>query len=247
MYAEIQQQADKHSISELCAVYGVSRQIRDTLELQFGWKLSDPTIWRSMKRLGIHGYIRKRKLPTSYTGMEHTRYANILGRDFKAGRPLQKIVTDVTYIKYRGKWFYLAAYLDLFNNEILEWELSDTFDNFLIMRPAERLLKKTESTDHPILFHSDQGVQYSSAGYCNLLSQYNVIQSMSRAGNPYDNAVMESFWGRFKDSLRCHFHYWERDNLSAVVADAFHYFNSVRPLRKLNGKPPVLFRTELAA
>ena len=102
------------------------------------------------------------------------------------------------------------------------------------MRPAERLLKKTESTDHPILFHSDQGVQYSSAGYCNLLSQYNVIQSMSRAGNPYDNAVMESFWGRFKDSLRCHFHYWERDNLSAVVADAFHYFNSVRPLRKLS-------------
>lgn len=287
MYAEIQQQADKHSISELCAVYGVSRsgyykwlkrggalngyertqqcmdvyvadihahypmmgyrQIRDTLEWQFGWKLSDPTVWRSMKRLGVHGYTRKRKLPTSYTGMEHTRYANILNRNFKADKPLQKIVTDVTYIKYRGKWFYLAAYLDLFNNEILEWELSDTFDNFLIMRPAERLLKKTESTDHPVLLHSDQGVQYSSAGYCNLLLQYNVIQSMSRAGNPYDNAVMESFWGRFKDSLRCHFHYWERDNLSAVVADAFHYFNSVRPLRKLNGKPPVLFRTELAA
>ena len=249
MYAEIQRQAGKHSISELCAVYGVSRsgyykwlgragelnhyertqqrmdtcvadihahypmmgyrQIRDTLEWQFGWKLSDPTVWRSMKRIGVHGYTRKRKLPTSYGGMEHTRYANILSRDFKADKPLRKIVTDVTYIKYRGKWFYLAAYLDLFNNEIVEWELSDTFDNFLIMRPAERLLKKTESTEHPVLLHSDQGVQYSSAGYCNLLSEYNVIQSMSRAGNPYDNAVMESFWGRFKDTLCCHFRYWE--------------------------------------
>ena len=287
MYAEIQQQADKHSISELCTVYGVSRsgyykwlkrggalngyertqqrmdayvadihahypmmgyrQIRDTLELQFGWKLSDPTVWRSMKRLDVHGYTRKRKLPTSYTGMEHTRYANILGRDFKADRPLQKIVTDVTYIKYRGKWFYLAAYLDLFNNEIVEWELSNTFDNFLIMRPAERLLKKTESTGHPVLLHSDQGVQYSSAGYCNLLSQYNVIQSMSRAGNPYDNAVMESFWGRCKDALRCHFHYWEHDDINSVIAKAIHYFNFIRPLRKLNGKPPVLFRSELVA
>ena len=180
-----------------------------TLQLQFGWKLSDPTAWRSMKRLGVHGYIRKRKLPTSYTGMEHTRYANILNRNFRSDKPLKKIVTDVTYIKHHGKWVYLAAYLDLFNNEIVEWELSDTFDNFLIMRPAERLLKKTDSTKLPILLHSDQGVPYSSVDYCNLLSEYNVIQSMSRAGNPYDNAVMESFWGRFKDTLRKHFRYWE--------------------------------------
>lgn len=106
---------------------------------------------------------------------------------------MQKIVTDVTYIKHNGKWYYLAGYLDLFNNEILEWELSDTFDNFLVMKPAERLLKRKMSTEHQVLLHSDQGVQYSSAGYCNLLKEYNVIQSMSRAGNPRDNAVMESF------------------------------------------------------
>ena len=287
LYAEIQRQSDKHSISELCDVYGVSRsgyykwlrragalncyertqqrldacvadihahypmmgyrQIRDTLQLQFGWKLSDPTVWRSMKRLGVHGYIRKRKLPTSYGGMEHTRYANILNRNFRSDKPLKKIVTDVTYIKHHGKWVYLAAYLDLFNNEIVEWELSDTFDNLLIMRPAERLLKKTDSTKLPILLHSDQGIQYSSVGYCNLLSEYNVIQSMSRAGNPYDNAVMESFWGRFKDTLRKHFRYWEKDDLYAVVAECVHYFNHCRPLRKLNGKPPALFRTELVA
>ena len=107
--------------------------------------------------------------------------------------------------------------------------------------------KKTESTDHPVLLRSDQGVQYSSAGYCNLLSQYNVIQSMSRAGNPYDNAVMESFWSRFKDTLRKHFRYWEKDDLYAVVAECVHHFNHCRPLRKLNGKPPALFRTELVA
>lgn len=247
-YERTQQRMDAY-VAYIHAHYPVMgyRQIRDTLELQFGWKLSDPTIWRSMKRLGIQGYIRKRKLPTSYTGMEHTRYPNILGRHFKSDKSMQKIVTDVTYIKHRGKWFYLAAYLDLFNNEIVEWELSNTFDNFLIIRPAERLLKKTESTEHPILLHSDQGVQYSSAGYCNLLSQYNAIQSMSRAGNPYDNAVMESFWGRFKDSLRFQFRFWENDNLYDAVAQCIWFFNCVRPLRKLNGKPPVLFRSGLVA
>lgn len=97
---------------------------------------------------------------------------------------MQKIVTDVTYIKHNGKWYYLAGYLDLFNNEIVEWELSDTFDNFLVMRPAERLLKRKMSTEHQVLLHSDQGVQYSSAGYCNLLKKYNVIQKYVKSWNP---------------------------------------------------------------
>ena len=77
--------------------------------------------------------------------------------------------------------------------------------------------------------------------------QYGVIQSMSRAGNPRDNAVMESFWGRFKDTLRNHFRYWECDDLRATIEQAVYYFNNERPVRKLNGKPPVLFRTELVA
>lgn len=142
---------------------------------------------------------------------------------------------------------YLACYLDLFNNEILEWELSDSFDNFLVINPAKRLLKKAKSTGNPILFHSDQGVQYSSAGFCNLLKQYGVIQSMSRAGSPRDNAVIESFWGKFKDVLRVHFRYWEHDDLQKIIAQAIHFFNYDRPLRKLNGMPPVQYRIELAA
>ena len=77
---------------------------------------------------------------------------------------MQKIVTDVTYIKYNGKWHYSAGYLALFNNEIL----SDAFDNFLVIWPAERFLKRKMSTEHQVILHRDQGVQYSSAGFCNL-------------------------------------------------------------------------------
>ena len=189
MYAEIQKQTDKHSVSELCDVYGVSRsgyykwlkradqlnryekthqildsyvqdihshhpmmgyrQIRDKLRLEFGWIVSDPTVWKAMKRLGIHGYTRRRKSPVAMSGMEHVRYGNILNRNFRAERPLEKIVTDVTYIKHKGKWYYLAGYLDLFNNDIVAWELSDTFDNLLVMNPAERLLKQKRARSTP--------------------------------------------------------------------------------------------------
>ena len=128
MYAEIQKQTDKHSVSELCEIYGVSRsgyykwlkragqlnryekthkildsyvldihshhpmmgyrQIRDKLYLEFGWIVSDPTVWKSMKRLRIHGYTRRRKATATGTNLEHIRYANVLNRKFKAEKPM---------------------------------------------------------------------------------------------------------------------------------------------------------------
>ena len=199
-----------------------------------------------MKRLNIKGYVRRRKY-TANAGAEHKLYPNVLNREFHACAPLKKIVTDITYIKHRGKWYFLVCFLDLFNNEVLEWELSHSFDNVFVINAARRLLEKAKSTDCPILLHSDQGNQYSSSGYCSLLKEYNAVQSMSRSGTPRDNAVMESFFGRFKDTLRCQFRYWEHDDLAAVISKAIHYFNNIRPVRKLNGKPPVLFKNELVA
>ena len=70
---------------------------------------------------------------------------------------------------------------------------------------------------------------------------------MSRAGTPRDNAVIESFFGRFKDVLRFQFRYWKAGDLWAVISDVVHYFNVIRPVRKLNGKPPVQFRIEQVA
>ena len=223
------------------------RMVNDTLLTQSGLWVSDLSVWRSMRRLGISGFVRRKSKNSLPSGKEHEKFPNILNRQFYAEKPMQKIVTDVTYIKHRGKWYYLACYLDLFNNEIVDYELSDTFDNFLVMKPAKRILEKAKSTGTRLLLHSDQGVQYSSAGYTNLLKSYNVIQSMSRAGTPRDNAVIESFFGRFKDVLRCRFQYWKQDDLKKVVDDAIYYFNYIRPIRKLKRKPPVQYRIELAA
>lgn len=222
------------------------RSIADTIFNEHNLRFSDYSVMKSMQRLNIKGFVRKQK-NSSPEGEEHKKFPNILNRNFNADKPMKKIVTDVTYIKYKNRWYYLACFLDLYNNEIIDWELSDKFDNFLVMKPAGRILEKTKSTESQILFHSDQGVQYSSAGYCNLLKSYNVIQSMSRAGNPRDNAVIESFFGRFKDVLFCDFQYWKSLSLESVIADAVYYFNYQRPVRKLNGKPPVIFRNELVA
>ena len=245
---EKQQQELDYYVADIHSHYPSQgyRTINDTLFNEYGWVLSDISVWKSMKRLGIKGYVRKQKSPAT-AGAEHNRFPNILNREFYSDKPIQKVVTDVTYIKHKNKWYYLALYLDLFNNEILDWELSDTFDNFLVMKPAKRILEKAKSTEAQILFHSDQGVQYSSAGYCNLLKSYNVIQSMSRAGTPRDNAVIESFFGRFKDVMRSHFQYWKCDDIKKVVEQTIHYFNYIKPIRKLNRKTPVQYRIELAA
>lgn len=222
------------------------RQVRDKLLLQTGWKVCDLSVWKSMKRLDVKGYVRKSRYP-SIPGKEHMYFPNLLNRAFHADLPLQKVVSDITYIKHKGKWYFLVCYLDLFNNEIVEWELSDNFDNFFVIRSAKKLLEKAKCTGTPILLHSDQGIQYRSAGYCALLREYNATQSMSRAGTPRDNAVMESFFGRFKDVLRFQFRYWQADDLKAVISEAIHYFNVIRPIRKLKGKPPVQFRIEQVA
>ena len=246
---EKQQQELDYYVADLHSHYPSQgyRSLNDTLLNMYGWKVSDVSVWKSMKRLGVSGFVRKKKCSAANEGAEHYRFRNVLNREFKADKPMQKIVTDVTYIKHRNKWYYLACYLDLFNNEILDYELADVFDNFLVMKPAKRILEKAKSTETQILLHSDQGVQYSSAGYCNLLKEYNVIQSMSRAGTPRDNAVIESFFGRFKDVMSSHFQYWKCDDIHQVVAETVHYFNYIRPLRKLNKKPPVQYRLELAA
>ena len=222
------------------------RQIRDSLLLCTGWKVCDISVWRSMKRLRIRGYTRRPK-PIPTQGLEHHIHPNVLNREFYTDKPFEKIATDITYIKHKEKWYYLSCFLDLYNNEILEWELSDTPDTLLVIRPAKRLLEKKTRTEHPILLHSDQGVQYVSSGYSALLKEYGITQSMSRAGTPRDNAVIESFFGKFKDTLRFHFRYFEQDNLHEVISQAVHYFNHIRPIRKLNGKPPVPFRLELTA
>jgi Transposase and inactivated derivatives len=205
----------------------------------------DPkTVLRVMNKYGLLSEIRRRKKYRIMSQQLH-RYENILNRDFTADHPNQKIVTDITQFRYQNINYHFVCYLDLFNNEILEWNVSETEKMDLILPPLRRLLKRKKmSIDTPLLMHSDQGSQYSSAGYVNLLKQYNVIQSMSRAGTPHDNAVIESVFGWFKDFLRHEYLKKSTENIISVLTKAIYEFNTFRPSHKLNYISPVQYRLE---
>jgi len=210
---------------------------------QVRYKCCDSCVLKSMQRLGIKSHAK----PKKYTnlGHEHKVFPNVLARKFRSAKPFEKIVTDITLLKHKGKKYHLACYLDLFNNEILAWNMSEKEDNMLILKPLERLLEtKRMNTDAPLVLHSDQGSQYTSISFTSLLERYNIIQSMSRAGNPRDNAVMESFFGWFKCILEHDFKYRNSNNLFETVGMAIDYYNYERPSYALKYKSPVQFRIE---
>lgn len=220
------------------------RALNSRLRVKTGWIVCDLSVLRSMQRLHIHAKTRRTR-PSPTVGTENPKFPNILNRQFKAEQPLTRIVTDITQFRYQKRIYHFVCYLDLFNNEILEWNVRTDETMQLILPPLRRLLKrKRMSNDFPMLLHSDQGSQYSSAGFHSLLKLYNVTQSMSRAGTPHDNAVMESVFGWFKEFLRAEYLNRSNEPIQQILEKAVFEFNHFRPSFKLHYKSPVQFRIE---
>jgi len=125
---------------------------------------------------------------------------NLLARNFKAERPNEKWVTDITYIWVNGRWLYLAAVMDLCSKAIVGWSLANHMMDSLIKDAFEMAVSRRKTTDD-LIVHSDQGVQYRSHDYQQMLLSYGCQLSMSRRGNCWDNAAMESFFSRLKVEL----------------------------------------------
>ena len=240
-----QQLLDKE-ISELHKEHPSSgyRALNARLRRKTGWVVCDLSVLRSMQRLHIRAKTRKNR-PAPTVGTENTKFPNILNRQFTAAQPLSRIVTDITHFYYRKQHYFFICYLDLFNNEILEWNVRTDETMQLVLPPLRRLLqRKRTSNDCPMLLHSDQGSQYSSAGFHSLLKLYNVTQSMSRAGTPHDNAVMESVFGWFKEFLRAEYLNRSDEPIQQILEKAVFEFNHFRPAYKLHYKSPVQFKIE---
>jgi putative transposase len=125
---------------------------------------------------------------------------NLLARQFKVEQPNRKWVSDITYIKVRRTWLYLAVVMDLFSRKVIGWALDLHMREGLIL-DALHMATSRRHIGHPLLLHSDRGVQYRGNEYQGALKEYGIQCSMSRKGNCWDNAVMESFFGRFKVEL----------------------------------------------
>jgi len=178
------------------ATYG-SPRIRQELAAR-GFSCGYQRIRRLMKQLGLKVRHRKRKVPrTTQANPNHFKYANVLNRNFKAEAPNRKWLSDITYIATTKGWVYMAGVMDLYSRRIVGLAIDTHMETSLVERAL--LMALAERNPKPgLLHHSDQGSQYTSWIYTTILHDRQARISMSRKGNCWDNAPMESFWGTLK-------------------------------------------------
>ena len=156
------------------------------------------TILRVMKKYGLLAEIRRRRR-WQQMGQQLHRYQNLLNRDFRAEAPNRKWVTDISYIQTKQGVLYLSMIRDLYDNSIVAYKTGTEQSVNLVLdtiRQAVRREKKKVAAE--LRLHSDQGAQYASQAYFELTQQYGITPSMSRRGNPYDNAMAENFFSILK-------------------------------------------------
>ena len=165
-------------------------------------------------------------------------------RLFKAKKPNEKWLTDVTELKGKDGKLYLSPILDLFNWEIVAYAMSRRVDSEMVKEMLEKAVPSL--TGEGTMLHSDQGVLYRAVGYRELLARHTMVQSMSRKANCWDNAPMESFFAVLK--TECFYNAGELtvDELMKQIDDYMDYYNWERCSLKLKKLSPVAYRTQLA-
>jgi len=205
------------------------RRIELWLRQKRGLVINHKSVLRLMNRLGIHSVARRRKLfqKTGQLSIYH-RYENLLNRDFQASRPNQKWVTDVTYIHTQQGWSYLSTIKDLYDGFIVAHTFGQNNSVQLVTDMLKQAKQKEKVTDGLIL-HSDQGHQYTSQAYYDVLvTEYNITPSMSRRGNCWDNAPMENFFGHLKEEYLRHVKNPSVEEARQLIDDYIHFFNYER-------------------
>ena len=204
----------------------------------------DPkTILRVMQKYNLLSVIRRKRY-RNYGEHIH-RYPNILNRNFKAERPNQKWVTDISYIKTGQGTLYLSVIRDLYDNSIVAYKTGTEQNINLVLRTI-KAAKIKEKITAELQLHSDQGFQYTSQAYFNLTKSYGIIPSMSRRGNPYDNAMAENFFSILKTECiyRTKLRTYEEARL--LIGQYIDFYNNERIQLKTK-LTPIEFRSQYVA
>jgi len=205
-----------------------------------GLLINHKTVFRLMQCLKLKSIIRVKKYK-SYKGETGRIAPNVLDRGFKAEQPNQKWATDVTEFNVSGQKLYLSPVIDLYNQEIISYELSERPDFKSIMNMMDKALKKAKQTKS-LLLHSDQGWQYQMRQYQYLLKENGITQSMSRKGNCLDNAIIENFFGILKSELFYLKKFTSVSQLKKEIDEYIYYYNNDRIKLNLNGMSPIKYR-----
>jgi transposase InsO family protein len=217
---------------------------RITLAIRKKEPVNEKKIKRLMDEMNIKSLVRPKKY-RSYKGLVGKIAPNLLERNFLAQRPNQKWVTDVTEFKVGLKKLYLSPILDLYNGEILAYQIDTRPSLALVTEMLDKAVGQLQSPVNLVL-HSDQGWQYQQPRYQQALKDRGIKQSMSRKGNCLDNAVIESFFGTLKSELFYLKRFESVEELQASLDKYIHYYNHDRIRSKLGGLSPVEYRTQSA-
>lgn len=204
--------------------------------------INHKAVSRLMKELGLVCKVRQRRY-RSYKGEAGKKAPNVLNRKFQAQAPNQKWVTDVTEFKVGGRKLYLSPILDLYNGEIISFQIAESPNLSLVMDMLKKALNSLPD-DSKLILHSDQGWQYRHVSYCGLLEEHGITQSMSRKGNCCDNAVMENFFGLLKSELLYLEEFEDVEALKKALKEYIVHYNHYRIKMKLNGLSPVQYRIQ---
>lgn len=177
-----------------------------------------------MNKYGLLLEIRRQR-PLYLRQQQMHRYENILNRNFKAVKPNQKWVADISYIFTDESTLYLSDVKDLHDNFIVAFDMATKQDNALVLRTLKKAKKEVANG---LVLHSDQGFQYTSRGYFNLTKQYGILPSMSKPGTPYDNACAENFFGILKTESIYRHHPKTIAEAKKLITDYIHFYNYER-------------------
>ena len=202
------------------------------------------TVRKLMKQLGLVCQVRAKRKYSSYKGEVGEVAPNLLERHFKTNQPNRKWVTDVTEFKVNDQKLYLSPILDLFNGEVVSYNLSRHPNFKQITDMLEGAFQKLPDKVDNLILHSDQGWQYQMKSYQNLLKAKGITQSMSRKATCLDNAVAENFFGLLKTELFYLEKFDSIDQLEKAIVDYIDYYNNRRIKLKLNGLSPVQYRIQ---
>lgn len=182
-----------------------------------------------MKENNIQAKHKKKYKATTDSNHNLPVAKNRLKRNFKANKPNQAWVSDITYVRTDEGWLYLAAFIDLFSRKVVGWSMSNRMTTDLVVN-AFRMALFRQKRKAPKLVHSDRGSQYASAAFRKELKTHGCKQSMSRKGNCWDNAVAESFFGTLKTELVHHEKYKTREQARLNIFDYIETFYNKRRL-----------------
>ena len=217
--AEKIRECQEHSHS----TYGY-RRVHIWLERQ-GIHKNPKTVLRVMQKYNLLSEVRRKKYHNYTNGIY--KYPNHLARDFRADRPNEKWVTDISYIRTGQGFLYLSVIRDLYDNSIVAYK-TGTEQNINLVLSTIRAAKRKEKVTGNLHLHSDQGFQYTSQAYYSLTKSYHIIPSMSSRGNPYDNAMAENFFSILKTECIYRTKLKTYEEARLLIDEYIHFYNNER-------------------